>query len=116
MVTFRATRHLVTVTAALTLATSAVAAGGPQPPPKAVQATIDCRKLTDNAARLACYDSAVDALGQQLSEGQVVAVDHAQVQQVRRQTFGFVLPSLTIFDRGDKPEEMSELVAPVESA
>jgi hypothetical protein len=116
MVTFRAARHLVTVTAAFSLATTALAAGGPQPPPKAVQAAIDCRKLTDNAARLACYDSAVDALGQQLSEGQVVAVDHAQVQQVRRQTFGFVLPSLTIFDRGDKPEEMSELVLPVESA
>jgi hypothetical protein len=103
----------------LTLATSALAAGGPQPQPqpKAVQAAIDCRKLTDNAARLACYDSAVDALGQQLSEGQVVAVDHAQVQQVRRQAFGFTLPSLTIFDRGGKPEkEMSELVLPVESA
>src|ERR1700754_2572727 len=116
MVTFRAARHLVTVTFVSALATAALAAGGSDTAPKAVQATIDCRKLSDNTARLACYDSAVDALGQQLSEGQVVAVDHAQVQQVRRQAFGFTLPSLTIFDHDNKPEEMSELVLPVESA
>jgi len=116
MVTFRARGHLVTVTIALALATSALAAGEPQPAPKAVQAAIDCRKLSDNGARLACYDSAVDALGRQLSQGQVIAVDHAQVQQVRRQAFGFTMPSLSLFDRGGKPEEMSEVVLAVDSA
>lgn len=116
MVTFRAMRHLVTVTFVSALATAALAAGGSDPAPKAVQATIDCRKLSDDAARLACYDSAVDALGRQLAQGQVVAVDHAQVQQVRRQAFGFAMPSLSLFERGGKPEEMSEVVLAVDSA
>jgi hypothetical protein len=116
MTTFRAARHLVTVTFVSGLATAALAAGGPEPAPKAVQAAIDCRKLSDNTARLACYDSAVDALGQQLAQGQVIAVDHAQVQQVRRQAFGFTMPSLSLFDRGAKPEETSEVVLAVDSA
>lgn len=116
MVTFRAARNLVTVTLASTLATSAFAAGDSQPAPKSVQAAIDCRKLADDKARLACYDAAVDALGRQLAEGKVVAVDHAQVQQVRRQAFGFALPSLSLFDRSGKPEEMSEVVLTVDSA
>jgi hypothetical protein len=116
MVTFRAARHLVTVTFISGLATSALAAGESQPTPKAVQAAIDCRKLTDDAARLACYDSAVDALGKQLAQGEVVAVDHAQVQQVKRQAFGFMMPSLSLFDRGGTPEEMSQVVLAVESA
>lgn len=116
MVTFPAARHLVTVTFLSTLATSAVAAGDSQPPPKAVQAAIDCRRLTDDKARLACYDQAVDALGKQLAQGEVVAVDHAQVQQVKRQAFGFALPSLSLFDRSGKPEEMSEVVLAVENA
>lgn len=116
MVTFRAARHLVTVTFISALATSAVAAGDQQAPPKAVQAAIDCRGLTDDKARLACYDAAVDALGKQLAQGEVVAVDHAQVQQVKRQAFGFALPSLSLFDRSGKPEEVSEVVLAVESA
>ena len=89
---------------------------GPQAAPKAVQAAIDCRKLGDDAARLACYDLAVDALGQQLAQGQVVAVDHAQVQQVRRQAFGFAMPSLSLFDRDAKADDMAEVVLAVDSA
>ena len=116
MVTFRAICHLATVSIVSTLASSALAAGGPEPAPQAVQAAIDCRKVADSAARLACYDSAVDALGQQLAQGQVIAVDHAQAQQVRRQAFGFTMPSLSLFDRGAKPEEMSEVVLAVDSA
>jgi hypothetical protein len=116
MVTFRAARHLVTVTLACGFATSALAADEPRAAPKAVQAAVDCRKLSDDKARLACYDSAVDALGRQLAQGEVVAVDRTQVQQVRRQAFGFTLPSLNLFDRSGKAEEMSEVVLAVESA
>lgn len=121
MVSARNKRHLVTVTLAWLFATSApwAAAGAADkaaPPPPAVQAAIDCRKLAEDAARLACYDKAVDALGQALAGGQVVAVDHAQVQAVRRQAFGFTLPSLSLFDRGAKPEEISEVVLTIEKA
>jgi hypothetical protein len=108
---------LFAVTIVATIVTPAQAAPPPPaPPPQAVQATIDCRKLTDDSARLACYDKAVDALGQALSQGQVVAVDHAQVQAVRRQAFGFTLPSLSFLDRGARPEEINEVTLTIESA
>ena len=117
MVRIRATRHFVTVTLGCMLANPALAAGAPPTAsPQAIQATIDCRKITDGQARLACYDSAVDALGQAIGQGQVVAVDREQVQAVRKQAFGFTLPSLSILDRGEKPEEVSEVRLAVESA
>ncbi len=98
-------------------ATSGLAADGASPPPQAVQAAIDCRKVEEAAARLACYDKAVASLDQALSKGQVMAVDHAQVQAVRRQAFGFTLPSLSLFDRSGGPQEdVSEVTLAVESA
>jgi hypothetical protein len=108
--------HLVTVTLYVALATPAFAAETSAAPPKAVQAAIDCRKLSDDPARLACYDQTVDALGQALGQGQVIAVDRGQVQAVRRQAFGFTLPSLDLFGRGEKPVDVDEVVLPVESA
>lgn len=117
MVRIRAARHLVTVTLGCALASSALAAGAPPAAsPQAIQKTIDCRKIADGPARLACYDSAVDALGQAIGQGQVVAVDREQVQAVRKQAFGFTLPSLSILDRGEKPEEVSEVQLAVQSA
>jgi hypothetical protein len=108
--------HLVTVTLYVALATPAFAAETSAAPPKAVQAAIDCRRLSDDHARLACYDQTVDALGQALGQGQVIAVDRGQVQAVRRQAFGFTLPSLDLFGRGEKPVDVDEVVLPVESA
>lgn len=113
---FRAARHTVTVTLVCALATPALAASAPAPSPQAIQKTMDCRKIADGPARLACYDSAVDALGQALGAGEVVAVDREQAREVRKQAFGFTLPSLSLLDRGEKPEEISEVRLAVQSA
>jgi hypothetical protein len=78
----------------------------PDPPRAAVvQALTDCRKLTDDTARLACYDKAAIAFDQAETQGQVVVIDREQVKAVRRQAFGFNLPTLHIFDRTTKTEE-----------
>jgi hypothetical protein len=92
------------------------------PPPaagtraQALQSLTDCRKLTDNAARLACYDTAAAGLEQAEAKGDIVVVDREQAHNVRRQAFGFALPSLTIFDRGEKPEAIDAVTLPVKSA
>jgi|SRR5579875_1623154 len=70
-----------------------------------LQALTDCRKLTEDAARLACYDKAAGAFDQAESQGQVVVIDREQAKAVRRQAFGFNLPTLHIFDRAAKNEE-----------
>lgn len=70
-----------------------------------VQAVADCRKLTADAARLACYDKAAAELDVAESKGQVVVIDREQAKAVRRQAFGFSLPAFTLFDRGATKEE-----------
>jgi hypothetical protein len=65
-----------------------------------VQKLADCRKITEDRARLACYDTAASALDEAEAKGDVVVVERAQAREVRRQAFGFSLPSLDIFDRG----------------
>jgi hypothetical protein len=74
-----------------------------------VQAISDCRKLTDNDARLACFDTAASALDQAQAQGQVVVVDREQVKTVRRQSFGFNIPSLSIFTHGPKEEAIDKV-------
>jgi hypothetical protein len=98
--------------AGLAAAVSASFAAADSPVPKrppALQAVVDCRKIEDSSQRLACYDSAVETMTKAEATGDLVAVDRAQRREVRRQSFGFTLPSLEIFDRGEKPEEINKL-------
>ena len=81
-----------------------------------VQKLADCRKVADDATRLACFDGAAAALETAEAKGDIVVVDRAQAQQVRRQAFGFRLPSLSVFDRGDKPEEVDSIESRIVSA
>ena len=75
---------------------------------KEMQQLIDCRKLADNTARLACYDSAASALDQAEAKGDIVVVNREQARKVRRQAFGFSMPSISLFERGEKPEEVAQ--------
>ena len=74
-----------------------------------LQKLIDCRKIADNAARLACFDAAAAAIDQAEAKGDIVVVDREQARKVRRQAFGFTLPSLSLFERGEKPEELNTI-------
>ena len=86
---------------------SAAPAAGDQERAKELQQLIDCRKLTDNAARLACFDQTSAVLDQAEAKGDIVVVNREQARKVRRQAFGFTLPSMSIFSRGEKPEEIA---------
>ena len=79
----------------------------------AVQAIIQCRAMTDTAQRLACFDGAAARLDDAQAKGDVVTIDRAQRRTLRRETFGFALPSLSIFDKGDPAEETSSLALKV---
>src|SRR5271169_2476308 len=100
---------------ALLLATAATA---DEPPIRApvVQAVVDCRKIEDGAARLACYDAAVAALATAEARGDVVSIDREQGRAVRRQAFGFALPTLAFLDGGEKPEDLNRITETVASA
>lgn len=62
-----------------------------------------CRALREDAARLACFDSAASRLVAAERAGEIVVVDRERVRTARRQAFGLSLPSLDLLRR-DRPE------------
>ena len=102
--------------ALLGVAVGAAGAGAAtQGPAAQVKAVLDCRVIPENSARLACYDAAVAAMGQAEVKGDLLTLDKEQRRTVRRQSFGLTLPSFTLFDRGEKPEEADRLTAKIAS-
>jgi hypothetical protein len=95
---------------------AALAETAASPLPAAVQRLLDCRATSAEAARLACYDAAVSELGRLISSGDLVVVDHERVVAVKRQAFGFALPSLSLFERGDKAVELQQITGAVARA
>jgi hypothetical protein len=81
-----------------------------------IQRLADCRKLTDGPARLACYDEAAAGLEQAEAKGDIVVVDREQARKVRRQAFGFSLPSLALFEKGEKQEDIESTTGTVAAA
>jgi hypothetical protein len=54
-----------------------------------------CTSMTDGAARLACFDTAVATLKQADAAGGVAVVDRAKIVQAEKEAFGLVAPTLT---------------------
>jgi hypothetical protein len=105
-----------------TLAGSPVAArdkdkGEAKAAPAALGKLLDCRAVTDPAARLACFDAAVASLDKAVTGGEVAVVDREEIRKAKRGLFGFSLGDLPLFgDRrgdGDKAEveEVKEITA-----
>lgn len=106
----RRTISLIAVLPVLALATPAAAQKPPQAPPAVVQKLLDCRALTDTAARLACLDAGVAALAGAVERRDVVMADKDQVKQARRSLFGITLPSFNLFGDGkDEGEDTDAL-------
>lgn len=77
--------------------------------PELLSRLVDCRAIADSTARLACYDQTAEAFDSAERQGQVVVVDRAQVTAARRQLFGFHLPSVTLFDKGETTDPINEI-------
>jgi hypothetical protein len=74
-----------------------------------LSALTQCRSVADPAARVACYDKAVDALNQATARNDVVVMDRQQVKETKKGLFGFSIGKLPIFGRKDgKPDAQEE--------
>jgi hypothetical protein len=102
--------------AAAPLLAAPPASQSPQQRAKELQQLIDCRKITDPTQRLACFDQASAALDQAEAKGDVVVVSREEARKVRRQAFGFTLPSISLFERGEKPEAINSTEGVIASA
>ena len=76
----------------------------------------DCRGIAADVERLACYDAATAEIDRAEAKGDIVVVDREQARAVRRQTFGFTLPSLSLLDRSGAEGDMDTVTLRVESA
>jgi hypothetical protein len=117
----------IAATAALLIAAPALAADKPKnAPPAVVQKLLDCRALTDGAARLACLDAGVAALAGAVEKRDVLVADREEVKKARRGLFGLSLPSFNLFGtdkddvaEGEKKDErgaLSEIEATITAA
>ena len=114
----RATTSLLAF-AALALPAAAIAAPRlPQKRPEALEAVLRCRAITDEQARLACFDAAVASFEQATANRELVVVDRKQVRDTKRSLFGLDLPGLNIFGGGpdDEGTEVNSIEGEVVSA
>lgn len=87
--------RVVALALALSLSSPAAAQTAGETTPESLSAAYRCAEIAEDAARLACYDQAINRLRQAESQGQIVAVDRAQAETIERDAFGFHLPSLS---------------------
>jgi hypothetical protein len=85
-------------------------------PTKVFQAVMDCRPITDAAARLACYDAATAGLGEAEKKGDILVIDREQAATARRQAFGFDLSSLNILDKVIPKEDLNAVTTTLSNA
>lgn len=108
------------VTLAAVLAAPALAAAKDKGQEKAraaaFQSVLDCRGVTDNAQRLACYDTAAGRMGEAEAKGDIVVIDRAQAREAHREAFGLHVPSLDFVTRALKPEEVDQVQGVIKSA
>lgn len=78
-------RTLMTaVTAIVIMAAPAYAADGASERAGAYTAILDCRNLSDNAARLACFDRAVASFAALESSGEVIVLKKSDALEMKR--------------------------------
>lgn len=66
-----------------------------QPPPSGtLDRLLSCRSVRADVDRLACFDRASASLAEAEAGGALVVMDRAKVEAVRRQAFGFSIPSI----------------------
>lgn len=65
--------------------------------PPVFQAVVDCRSLTADAERLACFDRSVAAMAAARDKQDLVVADRGTIDETKRGLFGFSLPKLKLF-------------------
>lgn len=105
----------VKMAAALLTITSASGAAAQQNSPAELENITACRTISDNAARLACFDTSIAALERARQSNELKVVSREEVRSARKSLFGLVLPEIKLFEN-DRGEQISELNSTLRSA
>ena len=111
-------KYLVAAAVLAGMSAAALAQGkAPQQRPEAFEALVACRAIADDAARLACFDTAAAGLQEAADRRDLVVVDREQVRKTKRSLFGLDIPNLNPFSGGgDEEEEIQSIESKVASA
>ena len=80
----------------------------PKELPPVFEAVVNCRALTSDSERLACYDRSVAALASAREKEDIVVADRATIRETKKGLFGFSLPKLKLFG-GTESEDIEEI-------
>lgn len=86
--------HLFAICLSVSCFTLPASAQTPPATPDVLNQLYKCKNLTDNTARLACYDASVGRVEQAQETGELVAIDRKAAKKIKRESFGFNIPSL----------------------
>ena len=86
--------HLFLIITALSLSVADVSLGASQKKTTPLSNIYSCIDITDDTARLACYDAAAGKLRLAEKAGEFVAVQSKDILNIKKDAFGFSLPSL----------------------
>lgn len=84
-----------------------------------VSSLADCRRISDAAKRLNCFDRAVGTLVEAAAREDVILVDREEVRRTRKSLFGFSLPKLPLFNAragAQGTDEVRELETTIQSS
>ncbi|KPF81603.1 hypothetical protein IP83_13285 [Novosphingobium sp. AAP93] len=91
----------------------------PKELPPVFEAVVNCRALTSDSERLACYDRSVAALASARDKEDIVVADRATIRETKKGLFGFSLPKLKLFGGtetdGDEVKEIESTITAVHS-
>jgi hypothetical protein len=72
---------------------------------KVLQSFSRCRGLETPVAQLDCFQNATSALESAVKTKDVTILDRQDIRKARRSLFGFTLPRIGLFSRGDRDSE-----------
>lgn len=101
----RLRRLALAIAASMLVLSGALAAQDKRPAGDPLDPLRTCRAIAADAERLACFDRVSGTLVAAADEGELSVVNREEVRKTRRTLFGFALPDLGIFGRGDKAKE-----------
>lgn len=113
-------KHVLPAMAIFTAMAAPALAQAPDEEPVSTATVYACADIESDTDRLACYDSAVGRLKSAEESGDAVVVTRREVEEVRRDSFGFSIPSLpglasSVFGNDEKIDEVTYPIASVQS-
>lgn len=80
---------------------------GPPPTPEIFNNLLNCRSITDDAQRLACFDSQAATVAAAEQSREIVVYERGDVEEAQRDLFGLSVPQIRLL--GEEDEQLDRV-------